>query len=47
MPRNKLQWNFHKNAYIFIEENDFENVVWKMASIFLGLNVLTIIYQKA
>ena len=38
--RNKLQWNFNKNSYIFIEENAFENVVWKMVSIFLGLNVL-------
>ena len=41
-PGNKLQWNFNKNSYIFIEENAFENVVWKMASIFLGLNVLSL-----
>ena len=27
--------------YIFIQENAFENVVWKMAAICLGLNVLT------
>ena len=26
---------------LFIEENAFENVVWKMAAICLGLNVLT------
>ena len=26
---------------MFIQENAFENVVWKMASICLGLNVLT------
>ena len=32
-PRNKLQWNFYRNSYIFIHENPFENVVWKMASI--------------
>ena len=38
---NKLRWNFNQNSYIFVEENAFENVVWKMASIFLGLNVLT------
>ena len=24
-PRNKLQWNFHRNSYIFIQENPFEN----------------------
>ena len=47
-PYNKLakkgifinQWNFNQNSYIFIEENAFQNVVWKMATIFLGLNVL-------
>ena len=32
-PRNKLQWNFNRNSYIFIQENPFENVVWKMAAI--------------
>ena len=31
---NKLQWNFNRNSHIFIQENPFENVVWKMASIF-------------
>ena len=31
--RNKLQWNFNRNSYIFIQENAFENVVCKMASI--------------
>ena len=30
---NKPQWNLKRNSYIFIEENAFENVVWKMASI--------------
>ena len=30
--RNKLQWNFYQNSYIFIEENAFKNVC-KMASI--------------
>ena len=24
---------FNRNSYIFIQENSFENVVWKMASI--------------
>ena len=32
-PRNKLQWNFNKNSYIFIQEYPFQNVVWKMAAI--------------
>ena len=32
-PRNKLQWNVNRNSYIFIQENPFDNVVWKMASI--------------
>ena len=31
--KNKLQWNLKRNSYIFIQENPFENVVWKMASI--------------
>ena len=29
----ELQWNFNRNLYIFIQENAFENVVWKMAAI--------------
>ena len=29
-----------RNSFIFIPENAFENVVWKMAAICLGLNVL-------
>ena len=31
--RNKLQWNLNQNSYIFIQENVFENVVWKMSAI--------------
>ena len=27
------QWNFNRNSNIFIQENAFENVVWKMAAI--------------
>ena len=38
---SKLQWNFNRNSYIFIQENASEYVVWKMAAIFPGLNVLT------
>ena len=30
---NKFQWNLNKNSNIFIQENAFENVVWKMAAI--------------
>ena len=30
---NKLQWNRNRNLSIFIQENAFENVVWKMAAI--------------
>ena len=29
---NKLQGNFNRNSNIFIQENAFENVVWKMAA---------------
>ena len=35
-----FKWNFNRNSYIFIQENLFENVVWKIESIFHGLNVL-------
>ena len=31
--RNKLQFNFKGCLYIFIQENAFENVVWKMLTI--------------
>ena len=31
--RNKLQWNVNRNSQISIQENPFENVVWKMAAI--------------
>ena len=30
---NKLQWNFNRMSFIFIQENAYENVVWKMAAI--------------
>ena len=29
----KFQWNFKRNSHIFIQENAFEYVVWKMAAI--------------
>ena len=28
-----FQWNFNRNSSIFIQENAFESVVWKMAAI--------------
>ena len=31
--RNKIQWNLNRNSYFFINENAFENVVWKIAAI--------------
>ena len=31
--RNKLQWHLKINSYHLIQENAFENVVWKMAAI--------------
>ena len=31
--RNKLQWNFNQNSYIFFQENAFEDIVWKKAAI--------------
>ena len=30
--RNKLQWYFNRNSYLFIQQNAFENVVCKMSS---------------
>ena len=30
---NRIQWNLNRNSYIFIQENAFENVVWKMVAI--------------
>ena len=33
-------WNFNQNSNILIQENAFESVVCKMASICLCLNVL-------
>ena len=41
-PGNKPQWNLDRNWYIFIQENIFENDVWEMAAIFIGINVLSV-----
>ena len=45
-PRNKLQWDFNRNSYIFIQENPFENVVSKMAAICLVPNVIILLLLK-
>ena len=42
---NKIQWTINQSSYIFILENAFENVVCEMASICLGLNVLTYYHE--
>ena len=34
--RNKSQWNVKQNITIFIQENEFENVICKMAAILYG-----------
>ena len=31
---SKFQWNFDQDTAICIQENEFENVVWKMSAIF-------------
>ena len=36
---NKRQWNLNRNSYISIQENVFENVVWKMAAIVMCVKV--------
>ena len=41
--RPKLQWNLNRNLYTFIQENAFENVVWKWRPFCLGLNVLKLL----
>ena len=41
---NKTQWNLNRNLYIFIQENAFENIVWKMAAFCVGLNLLILCY---
>ena len=30
---NKFQWNLYRNLYVFIQENAFENFVWKLVDI--------------
>ena len=44
-PRNTLQWNFKRNLYIFILENSFKSVVWKMAAILSRPQCVNIIWS--
>ena len=39
--QDKLQWNFNRNSYIFIQENAFENA-WKWWPFCIGLNELSL-----
>ena len=32
-PYEQIQWNPSQNSYIFIQENAFQNAIWKMAAI--------------
>ena len=43
--RNKLQWNFKRNSNIFIQENPFENIIWKMASILSRTQCVTVYWD--
>ena len=38
--RNKIKWNFDWNTLIFIKENVFEKVIWKITAFCRGLRVL-------
>ena len=41
--KNKLRWNLNRNSYIFLQEKASENVVWKMAAILSGVNMLSFV----
>ena len=40
---NKFQWNFNWDSNIFIQENEFQNVVWKVVVILSPIWILHII----
>ena len=46
--RNKPQWNLNRNSYISIQENVFENIVWKVAAIlwhqYVNMNLRVVSY---
>ena len=43
---NKLQWNFNRNSYILIQENPFENIIWKTVAILSDCGAEVIIFWK-
>ena len=43
--RNKFQWNTERNSYIFIQENSFDNVVYKIAAILSRPQYVKKLYQ--
>ena len=45
--RNKLQWNFKRHWYIFIQENAFENAVWNGRPFSFSLNVLRTTWKQS
>ena len=44
--RNKLQWNFRRNWYIFIQENVFENVVLGNGAHFVSASVVLLLMPR-
>ena len=44
--RNKILWNLNQNSYIFIQENAFENLVWKMGGHFVSISMCQAIDLK-
>ena len=44
--RNKLQWNFNRTSYIFIQENALVNVVCEMASILSRPQCVNMVAEK-
>ena len=37
---NKRQWSLNQNTTILIQENEFQDVVCKIAALYVSLNVL-------
>ena len=46
-PKNIFLWTFNQNSIIFIQENVFGNVVWKMTSILSRLKCIYMIIYRA
>ena len=45
--RNKFHWKLNRNLYIFIQENAFENVVWKMSAILSRPQCVNSVHAKS